>query len=128
MNFIPATLADGGATVVASGFRLPVPEALRAAAAGRDGPKVVLGIRPENIREAAPRGAAAAPCPSPPRSSSSSRWATRSSSTAASATTCWWPRSIRTAPQDGRRRWTLVVEVDALHLFDAATEQRLRLA
>ena len=25
MNFIPATLADGGATVVASGFRLPVP-------------------------------------------------------------------------------------------------------
>src|SRR4051794_10319568 len=55
MNFIPATLADNGATVVASGFRMPVPPAFRAAtsAAGRDGQKLVLGIRPENIREAA---------------------------------------------------------------------------
>ena len=53
MNFLPATLADGGATVVASGFRLPVPATFRAAAAGKDGMKVVLGMRPENIREAA---------------------------------------------------------------------------
>jgi multiple sugar transport system ATP-binding protein len=53
MNFIPATLADGGATVVASGFRMPVPPAFRAAAAGHEGQKLVLGIRPENIREAA---------------------------------------------------------------------------
>ena len=51
MNFIPATLADGGATVIASGFRLPVPESLRAATSRHDGRKVVLGIRPENIRE-----------------------------------------------------------------------------
>jgi multiple sugar transport system ATP-binding protein len=53
MNLIPSTLADGGATVAASGFRMPVPPAFRAAAAGRDGQKLVLGIRPENIREAA---------------------------------------------------------------------------
>jgi multiple sugar transport system ATP-binding protein len=53
MNLLPATLADGGATVVASGFRMPVPPAFRAAAAGRDGQKLVLGLRPENIREAA---------------------------------------------------------------------------
>ncbi len=52
MNFLPAVLADGGAAVAASGFRLPVPEAFRTAAAGRDGMKVVLGLRPENIREA----------------------------------------------------------------------------
>jgi multiple sugar transport system ATP-binding protein len=52
MNFLPATFSDGGTTVAASGFRLPVPEAFRAAAAGRDGMKVVLGLRPENIREA----------------------------------------------------------------------------
>jgi multiple sugar transport system ATP-binding protein len=52
MNFIPAVLADGGAAVATSGFRLPVPEAFRAAAAGRDAMEVVLGLRPENIREA----------------------------------------------------------------------------
>jgi len=51
MNFIPATIGEGGTTVAASGFKLPVPEAFRAAS-GLDGQKVVLGIRPENIREA----------------------------------------------------------------------------
>jgi multiple sugar transport system ATP-binding protein len=53
MNFLQATLADGGATVAASGFRLSVPPGLKAVTAKRDGQKVVLGIRPENIREAA---------------------------------------------------------------------------
>jgi multiple sugar transport system ATP-binding protein len=50
MNFVPATLQDGGATLVASGFTLAVPAGLRDAAAGGDGRKVVLGIRPENLR------------------------------------------------------------------------------
>jgi len=57
MNMLQATLADGGATVVASGFRLSVPPGLKAATAAgngeKEGKKVVLGIRPENIREAA---------------------------------------------------------------------------
>jgi multiple sugar transport system ATP-binding protein len=53
MNFIQATLAEGGATIAASGFRLSVPAGLKAVTAPRDGQKVVLGIRPENIREAA---------------------------------------------------------------------------
>src|SRR6185436_16913371 len=56
MNFVPATLADGGTTVAASGFRLPLPAALRAGTSGLDGRKVVLGIRPENIREASREG------------------------------------------------------------------------
>jgi multiple sugar transport system ATP-binding protein len=50
MNFIPATLAEG--MVEASGFRLPVPQAFRGAATSGSGSKVVLGVRPENIREA----------------------------------------------------------------------------
>jgi multiple sugar transport system ATP-binding protein len=50
MSFVPATLADGGSTVTASGFALPVPQAFRAAAAGKAGAKVVLGIRPESLR------------------------------------------------------------------------------
>ncbi|PYQ63006.1 MAG: glycerol-3-phosphate ABC transporter ATP-binding protein [Acidobacteria bacterium] len=56
MNFVPATFTDGGATVTASGFKMPVPEPFRAASAGRDGAKVVLGIRPENVREASREG------------------------------------------------------------------------
>jgi multiple sugar transport system ATP-binding protein len=52
MNFIPATIGPDGATVVASGFTLPVPGKLADAAMQHKGQKVVLGIRPENIREA----------------------------------------------------------------------------
>ncbi|MEA2601767.1 MAG: multiple sugar transport system ATP-binding protein [Acidobacteriota bacterium] len=52
MNFIPANIAADGASVVASGFTLPVPEEFRAAASQRAGEKVVLGVRPENVREA----------------------------------------------------------------------------
>jgi multiple sugar transport system ATP-binding protein len=51
MSFLPATLTDGGRMVAASGFRLPVPPPFRAAAAGRDGLKLVLGLRPENVRD-----------------------------------------------------------------------------
>jgi multiple sugar transport system ATP-binding protein len=61
MNFVPATLAGGGTTVKASGFELPVPAAFRAAAAGMDGRSVVLGIRPENVREVAREPAGAVP-------------------------------------------------------------------
>jgi len=53
MNFVPAVLAYGGATIVASGFKLPVPGAWRQGTSGRDGLKVVMGFRPENVREAA---------------------------------------------------------------------------
>jgi multiple sugar transport system ATP-binding protein len=56
MSFLPAVLTAGGMRVAASGFTLPVPEPFRAAAAGRDGMKVVLGLRPENIREASTVG------------------------------------------------------------------------
>ncbi len=52
MNFLSGTIAAQGTTLKTSGFELPVPEALRGAAARKDGSKVVLGIRPENIREA----------------------------------------------------------------------------
>ncbi len=52
MNFLSGTIADGGANLATTGFKLPVPEALRGAAARKDGSKVVIGIRPENIREA----------------------------------------------------------------------------
>jgi multiple sugar transport system ATP-binding protein len=55
MNFIPATLtAEGNPAVKASGFTLPVPADFTSAAAAAQaaGQQVVLGIRPENVREA----------------------------------------------------------------------------
>jgi multiple sugar transport system ATP-binding protein len=51
MNLAAATLDDGGGSIVASGFRMPVPERLKAAAQGKAGARVILGIRPENVRE-----------------------------------------------------------------------------
>jgi multiple sugar transport system ATP-binding protein len=77
MNLLPGVLADRGASVAASGFTLRLPPPLAAAAArGRDGRRVVLGIRPEHLREArrdggeggagaaaAPPGAASGPQP-----------------------------------------------------------------
>ncbi len=49
MNFVRATLADGGTRLAAATFSLPVPEAWRAAAAGKDGRGVIVGVRPENV-------------------------------------------------------------------------------
>jgi|SRR5579864_411673 len=59
MNFLPGVLAgragggtDGGmAAVVAGGLELRLPAGLQAATRGREGHRVVAGIRPENLRE-----------------------------------------------------------------------------
>ena len=56
MNFLDGTIGGGGTTFKTSGIDLPVPEALRAAVAARDGSPVVIGIRPENVREAGGEG------------------------------------------------------------------------
>jgi multiple sugar transport system ATP-binding protein len=124
MNFVPATLTDGGTMVAASGFQVPVPQAFRAAASGHDGRKVVFGIRPENIREA-PREAAGGTVP------------------VTAAVEFVEPHGHEVivhgrvgddllvakvdphrAPQMGSRV-PLVIEVEAGHLFDATTEKRL---
>jgi multiple sugar transport system ATP-binding protein len=49
MNFLPATLAGGGKTLVGKGFSLPVPESLQPLATGGNGRRIIVGIRPENI-------------------------------------------------------------------------------
>ena len=51
MNFINAAIQDGGATIAASKFSLPVPASLRPVTAAHDGRKVMVGIRPEHILE-----------------------------------------------------------------------------
>jgi multiple sugar transport system ATP-binding protein len=49
MNFIPTVLRDGGSRLEGPNFSLPVPASLRKATAGKDGRRVVVGIRPENM-------------------------------------------------------------------------------
>jgi len=50
MNFVPASIAGQGGSLQAGAFALPVPSALKAVTAGRDGRKVIVGIRPEKVR------------------------------------------------------------------------------
>ena len=127
MNFVQATVAGGGATLAASGFTLPVPERLRAGSAGiagADGKKVVIGVRPENIRDAGWGG---------------------SGPTAKLPSTVEFVEPLghevivhtrvgedllvaKTEPHRAPKMGDpleLLVELNALHLFDAATEQRL---
>jgi multiple sugar transport system ATP-binding protein len=124
MNFIPATITEGGTAVAASGFRMPVPEALRAAIAGRDGLKVVAGLRPENIREA-PREGGGATLPlrarvefvEPLGHEVIVHGRVGDDLLVAKA-------DPHRAPEMGSEI-NLVAEIEGLHLFDAATEQRL---
>ncbi len=124
MNFVPATLADGGATVAASGFRIPAPEAARAATAGMDGKKVVYGIRPENIREAAREGSgrtvpvtAKVEFVEPLGHEVIVHGRVGDDLLIAKVDPHRAPRMDAEVP--------LVIEVDAGHLFDATTEKRL---
>ena len=51
INLLQARVALGGAVLSGDGFVLPIPPALRAITAGRDGLSVVVGIRPEHLHE-----------------------------------------------------------------------------
>jgi multiple sugar transport system ATP-binding protein len=124
MSLLPATLVEGGAAVAASGFRMPVPEAFRAAAAGREGLAVVLGIRPENLREAAREGsgeavpvAARAEFVEPLGHEVIVHGRIGDDLLIAKLDPHRAPRTGDTVP--------LVIESGAAHLFDAATGKRL---
>jgi multiple sugar transport system ATP-binding protein len=132
MNLVPSEVvaasgADraGGLAVAASGFRLPLPERWRAVlAAGR---KVVLGVRPENLREAARQG------------SDSGGPTARLAGTVEFAELLGYEvithvrvgEDLLVAKLDPHRAPAmgdpieLLVELDGIHLFDAGDEQRL---
>jgi multiple sugar transport system ATP-binding protein len=124
MNFVQATVAEGGARLAGSKLSLPVPASLRPVTAGADGRKVVVGIRPENVFDA----------------SRSSRGET---TTLRGEVEIVEPLGhevivhvrvgddLLVAKADPHRTpqmgapMDLVLELDALHLFDASTEQRM---
>jgi multiple sugar transport system ATP-binding protein len=62
MNFLHCQVTDGGAQLSSKTFQLPAPAAARAALATRAGKMVIVGVRPEHLREAtrAANGATAA--------------------------------------------------------------------
>ncbi|MFL6264237.1 MAG: ABC transporter ATP-binding protein [Thermoanaerobaculia bacterium] len=124
MSFIPAVLADGGTNVAASGFKMPVPQELRAAAAGRDGTKVVLGIRPENVREASREGSGATvPVTAKVEFVEPLGHEVIVHGRVGDELIVAKVDPHR-SPQIGATV-QLVIEADAAHLFDAATEKRL---
>ncbi len=49
MNLIKATIAENGKVLAASKYTIPVPQSLQHLTAGKDGRKVVAGLRPENV-------------------------------------------------------------------------------
>jgi multiple sugar transport system ATP-binding protein len=117
MNFIPATITGG--RIVASGFELPMPAALPSPGEGR---KVIVGIRPENVREAA-------------RGGETARVNARVDFVEPLGHEVIVHARIgddilvakldpHRAPEMGSDIG-LEIELNALHIFDAATEQRL---
>jgi multiple sugar transport system ATP-binding protein len=126
MNLLKAKLTDDGHDVMFYGVRMPVPESFRAAAQKHRGRDVVLGIRPEHI------GAA-----------HEVDWHSDTQVTGTveileplghevivhfqvqGETLSGRLRSHQALPAMGDPI-TLQVRTEAMHLFDAATEQRLR--
>ncbi len=56
MNLFRATISDGGQKLVTPKFSFPVSNSLRKLTEGKNGKKVVVGIRPENILDAHRQG------------------------------------------------------------------------
>jgi multiple sugar transport system ATP-binding protein len=124
MNFIRATIANGGAKLAAGKYELPVPASLRSITTGKDGRKVVVGVRPENLLSGgkSPRG-------------ESARLSAEAEITEPLGHEVIVHGRVgddllvaavdpHHAPALGQRI-DLVVELEALHLFDADTERRL---
>ncbi len=124
MNFVKATIRDGGATVAASKFTLPVPSKLRALANSKDGGNVVVGLRPENVVD-----------PSRPTRGETAKITAKVDMVEPLGHEVLVYARIGddtlVAKVDPHRApkidsyVELVVELDMLHMFDAATERRL---
>ncbi|MEW6368927.1 MAG: sn-glycerol-3-phosphate ABC transporter ATP-binding protein UgpC [Acidobacteriota bacterium] len=124
MNFVNATLTDGGSRLSASKFGIPVPQSLRPITSGKDGVRVVAGLRPENIIDPSkePRGETAGltvdiEIVEPLGHEVVVHGRAGDDLFVAKL-------DPHRAPEVGSKV-ELVLELDALHLFDAKTETRL---
>ncbi len=125
MNFFEATIADGGSALAHAKFRLPVAGTQRALLAGKDGRKVVVGLRPENIKGEGtpPRGESARLDVDVEVVEPLGHEVIVHGRAGDDLFVC----SIdpHHAPQVGSRMGVLV-ELEALHLFDPTSEERLK--
>jgi multiple sugar transport system ATP-binding protein len=122
MNFVKATIS--GEKLVAGTFELPIPEKLRATGAANQGKKIILGIRPENITDSTANVhgetavvAAEVEMVEPLGHEVIIHGRTGEDLLVGSL-------GSHQLPKVGERI-DLVVGLDSIHLFDAATEQRL---
>ncbi|KAB2968586.1 MAG: sn-glycerol-3-phosphate ABC transporter ATP-binding protein UgpC [Thermoanaerobaculia bacterium] len=124
MNFFRATVRDGGARLEAGAFSLPTPRALGGVAGARDGQRLVVGVRPENLIEAG----------KPTRGESARVPLEVEIAETLGHEVILHGRAgdeILVAKLDAHRvpalgeRFEVAVELDALHLFDPETELRL---
>jgi multiple sugar transport system ATP-binding protein len=124
MNFISATIRDGGATLAGSKFSLPVPASLKPTVAAHDGKKVMVGIRPEHILDpSTPTRGEKANLPAEveiiePLGDEAIVHARVGDDLLV------YKVEPQLTPEIGQKL-EIVVELDRLHLFDAETEKRL---
>jgi len=124
MNLVPATVGDGGGVLEAPRLVIPVPASLRAATRGRDGEKVIVGVRPENILDTAraPRGESARVTVEVEIVEPLGHEVVVHGRLGENLLVA--KIDPHRAPRMGASL-ELAVELDALHLFDAETESRL---
>jgi len=124
MNFIRATVAEGGAALAANGFKLPAPATARGALASRAGKAVMVGIRPENVLEASrpTRGTTAK------LELTVDLVETLGDEVVVHGTLGEDQIAFKMDPHNPPEfgdKVAALVEIDRLHLFDAETEQRI---
>jgi multiple sugar transport system ATP-binding protein len=123
-NLLAATVGARGATLDTARFALPVPAALRPAVSGREGARVVIGIRPEDLsadsQPAGPGGAAV---------SAQVEVVEPLGDEVVVHARAGEELLIAKLPPDRvpdeGERIDFAVDLDRLHLFDAETEKRL---
>ena len=124
MNFLHATLTQDGRSLEGKGFTLPVPASLAALTAGRGGQRLVVGLRPEHmLEEGRPLRGESAPLTVTvemiePLGDQVIAHVKLGDDLLA------FRLEAHRAPEPGDPL-PVRVQLDAMHLFDAATEQRL---
>jgi multiple sugar transport system ATP-binding protein len=124
MNFIPGEIESGGAALRAAGFTIPLPAELRPALAGAAGRGALAGLRPEHVHVAG-----GAVSPGRHRLEADVEMVELLGNEAVVHARLGEILLVAKAESQraphARERIGLDLEVDALHLFDAESEQRL---
>jgi len=124
MNLVEARIADAGRSLTHAAFSLPVPESLLPATSGKEGLTVKVGIRPEHLTEAEQAGKG----PTAPLKVDVEVVEPLGHEVIAFGRLGEDLLAAKLAPHRAPRfgeKLDLVVKLDALHLFNAETEQRL---